>query len=104
MKNEYGSDVVALTQGPRHHFFGYFDIQTCDSTGKYVLAMESDFDDHFPRADDTATIGMVEWETASYVQSNPVEEARISTIVVQPSDSGRVRRLPRDRHRGVTEH
>ena len=66
MKNEYGFDVVALTQGPWHHFFGYFDIQTCDSTGKYVLAMESDFDDRFPRADDTATIGMVEWETKRF--------------------------------------
>ncbi len=73
MKNEYGFDVVALTQGPRHHFFGYFDIQTCDSTGSYVLAMESDFDDHFPRADDTATIGMVEWETKRF---HPLTETR----------------------------
>ena len=73
MKNEYGFDVVALTQGPRHHFFGYFDIQTCDSTGKYVLAMESDFDDRFPTADDTATIGMAEWETKRF---HPLAETR----------------------------
>ena len=66
MKNEHGYEVVALAQGPKHHFFGYYDIQTCDSTGKYVLAIESDFDDHFPTADDTATIGMMEWETKIY--------------------------------------
>lgn len=73
MENEYGFDVVALTQSPRHHFFGYFDIQTCDSTGKYVLAMESDFDDRFPTADDTATIGIVEWETKRF---QPLAETR----------------------------
>ena len=48
MKNEYGFDVIALTRGPKHHFFGYYDIQTWDSTGRYVLALESDFDDRFP--------------------------------------------------------
>ena len=73
MKNEYGFNVVALTQGPKHHFFGYFDIQACDSTGNYVLAMESDFDDHFPTADDTSTIGMVEWETKKF---HPLTETR----------------------------
>ena len=36
MKNEYGFEVIALTQGPKHHFFGYYDIQTWDSTGRHV--------------------------------------------------------------------
>jgi hypothetical protein len=66
MINEFGFDVVALTKGPKHHFFGYYDIQTWDSTGKYVLALESDFDDRFPAPDDTVTIGMVEWETKEF--------------------------------------
>ena len=66
MRNEYGFDVIALTQGPKHHFFGYYDIQTWDSTGKYVLALESDFDDRFPTARDTAVVGMVEWETREF--------------------------------------
>ena len=77
MRNEYGFEVIALTGGPKHHFFGYYDIQTWDSTGKYVLALESDFDDRpvthrpanliiFPTAGDTATVGMVEWETRTF--------------------------------------
>ena len=66
MKNEHGFEVVALTRGPKHHFFGYYDIQTWDSTGSYVLALESDFDDRFPTAADTAVVGMVEWETRRF--------------------------------------
>ena len=73
MKTEYGFNIEALTRGPKQHFFGYFDIQTWDSKDKYVLAMESDFDDHFPRADDAATIGMVEWETKEF---HPLIETR----------------------------
>ena len=53
MPNEYKFDAIPLTRGPKHHFFGYYDIQTWDSTGKYVLALESEFDDRFPTADDT---------------------------------------------------
>jgi len=66
MKNEYGFDVIPITQGPKHHFFGYYDIQTWDSTSTYVLAMETSFDDRFPFANETATIGMVEWETKKF--------------------------------------
>lgn len=66
MRNEYGFVVIALTRGPKHHFFGYYDIQTWDSTGRYVLALESDFDDRFPDAGDTAVVGMVEWETRRF--------------------------------------
>jgi hypothetical protein len=73
MTNEYGFEVVPLTQGPRHHFFGYYDIQTWDSTGKYVLALESAFDDRFPTAEDTVTIGMVEWESRAF---HPLTETR----------------------------
>ena len=73
MKNEYGFEVIALTQGPKHHFFGYYDIQTWDSTGRYVLALESDFDDRFPTARDTAVVGMVEWETRRF---HPLTETK----------------------------
>ena len=73
MTNEYGYEVIALTRGPKHHFFGYYDIQTWDSTGKYILAMESDFDDRFPTAADAATIGMIEWETGEF---HPLAETR----------------------------
>ena len=72
MLNKYGFDVIPLTQG-KHHFFGYYDIPTWDSTGQYVLALESDFDDRFPTAEDAATIGMVELETKEF---HPLTETR----------------------------
>ena len=73
MRNEYGFEVIGLTRGPKHHFFGYYDIQTWDSTGRYVLALESDFDDRFPTAEDTAVVGMVEWETRRF---HPLTQTR----------------------------
>lgn len=73
MTNEYGFNVIPITQGPKHHFFGYYDIQTWDSTSTYVLALECSFDDRFPTAEETATIGMVEWETKQF---HPLTETR----------------------------
>ena len=66
-------NVVQLTRGPKHHFFGYYDMPTWDSTDRYVLALESDFDDRFPTAEDTAVIGMVDWETKEF---NKLAETR----------------------------
>jgi hypothetical protein len=40
--------VDNLTGGPRHHFFGYHDKYPWDSTGRYVLALETGFMDRPP--------------------------------------------------------
>jgi len=37
--------VCSLTRGPRRHFFGYYDKCPWDSTGRYALALETDFAD-----------------------------------------------------------
>jgi hypothetical protein len=50
----------AVTRGPKHHWFGYYDKCPWDSTGRYLLAMESDFCDRQPRADDAIQLGMVD--------------------------------------------
>ena len=50
----------AITQGPKHHFFGYYGICPWDATGQYVLCLESDFHDRPPGAGDTAAVGLVE--------------------------------------------
>ena len=40
-------DFVArpITQGPKHHFFGYYGICPWNSTGQYHLCLQSDFHD-----------------------------------------------------------
>jgi hypothetical protein len=50
----------AVTRGPKHHWFGYYDKCPWDQTGRYLLAMESTFCDRQPRADDAITLGTVD--------------------------------------------
>lgn len=49
-----------ITQGPLHHWFGYYDKQEFDPSGRYVLGMSVDFEHRSPRPDDRITIGMVD--------------------------------------------
>ena len=50
----------AITRPPGHHFFGYYDMRPWDPTGRYHLCLEVAFMDRPPRADDIATIGMID--------------------------------------------
>jgi len=50
----------AVTRGPKHHFFGYYDKHQWDATGRYLLCQEVSFIDRPPRADDEITVGMVD--------------------------------------------
>ncbi len=50
----------AVTKGPMHHWFGYYDKCPWDKAGRYLLAMESEFCDRQPTAKDAITVGMVD--------------------------------------------
>ncbi len=50
----------AVTQGPKHHFFGYYDKTPWDQTGRYLLGMEIDFINRQPKPGETLTLGMVD--------------------------------------------
>ena len=50
----------AVTKGPNHHFFGYYDKCPWDATGRYLLAMESAFCDRQPKSGEELTLGMVD--------------------------------------------
>ena len=49
-----------LTQGPKHHWFGYYDKEQIDPSGRYVLAMEVDFEHRTPRVGDAVGIGFID--------------------------------------------
>lgn len=49
-----------ITQGPRHHWFGYYDKLQFDPTSRFVLGMEVPFEHRSPRSDDIIKIGMVD--------------------------------------------
>ncbi len=50
----------AVTRGPKHHFFGYYDKQQWDARGRYLLCQEVGFIDRPPTPDDSVTVGMVD--------------------------------------------
>jgi hypothetical protein len=52
--------VRAVTQGPRAHFFGYYDKPPWDPSGRYMLALEADPVDRLPLAGEKAVIGLIE--------------------------------------------
>lgn len=52
--------VRAITRGPKFHWFGYYDKLEFDPTGRYVLGMETDFENQSPEAGDKIRVGMVD--------------------------------------------
>lgn len=51
-----------ITQGPPHHWFGYYDKLEFDPTGRYVLAAQVDFEGRSPEPDDTIRVGYIDLE------------------------------------------
>jgi len=50
----------AVTRGPKHHWFAYYDKLQFDPTQRYLLGMEVDFEHRSPAPDDVIKIGMVD--------------------------------------------
>ena len=50
----------AVTRGPRHHSFGYYDKSPWDASGRYLLALQAPFCERSPGSDDAATLGVVD--------------------------------------------
>lgn len=55
----------AITQGPKHHYFGYYELCPWDVTSRYVLGMETDFFHRGQTAEDVLTIGMIDTATGN---------------------------------------
>lgn len=49
----------AVTAGPRHHFFGYYEKCPWNASGNVLLAHEAAFNDRPPGANDSVTVGLV---------------------------------------------
>ncbi len=56
----FNKQPIKLTSGPKQHWFGYYDKQQMDPTGRYVLGMEVDTFYRSPTNSDTLKIGMVD--------------------------------------------
>lgn len=62
---ETGVPCQSITQGPKSHWFSYYDKLQFDATDRYVLGMEVDFDDRPPTADDVLRLGMVDLKSGN---------------------------------------
>ncbi|MBM3744865.1 MAG: hypothetical protein FJW34_03600 [Acidobacteria bacterium] len=58
----------ALTHGPRHHFFGYYGICPWNQSGRWLVCLESEFQDHLPRPEEAAAVGVVDARTGEFRQ------------------------------------
>jgi len=56
--------VRAITQGPKFHWFSYYDKLQFDPAGRYALGMEVDFEHRSPKTDDVIKIGMADLKNA----------------------------------------
>ena len=54
--------IRAITGGPKHHWFGYYDKWQFDPSSRIALGMQVDFEHRSPRADDVIRIGMIDTE------------------------------------------
>jgi hypothetical protein len=63
-----GFKIRTLTSGPKHHFFGYYGISPWNRSGRRLVCLESEFQDHLPQPDEAASIGLVNAETGAFTK------------------------------------
>lgn len=69
--------VSQLTHGPGNHFFGYIGhVQNIpwNGNGRYIVALETDFQDHMPRASDAAAIVLIDTQDKNAII--PIDKTR----------------------------
>jgi hypothetical protein len=115
-------EARAVTRGPKHHFFGYYDKSPWDVTGRYLLAMEVDFTGRDPKPGEALILGMVDlkqenkyipldttpawcWQQGTMLQwlgSAPDREVIYNDVdgdhyisIIRDVHNGKTRKLPR---------
>lgn len=52
--------ATAVTSGPQAHWFGYYDKDQLDPTGRYLLALRTSFEHRLPKPGEAAEVGMID--------------------------------------------
>ncbi|MDH5398014.1 MAG: hypothetical protein OEX02_07700, partial [Cyclobacteriaceae bacterium] len=58
--------VRRLTHGPKHHFFGYYDMSPWNRDESKLVCLESEFQHRLPNPGETANIGFVAPDTGDF--------------------------------------
>ena len=64
----------AITRGPLHHWFGYYDKREFDPSSRYVLSNEVSFEGRAPTGDDSISVGFV--DTHEHDRWHPIGQSR----------------------------
>lgn len=71
----HSPSAQAVTCGPAHHHFGYYDKCPWNESGRYILGLETGFMDRPPSAADRADIGVIDlheesvWRTIDHTHA-----------------------------------
>jgi len=60
---DFQLEVKQITRGPKQHFFGYIGhVRTIpwNQSGRYIVAMQTDFQDHMPKPNEAAEIILID--------------------------------------------
>jgi hypothetical protein len=57
--------AVAVTAGPKFHWFSFYDMPQFDPSGRYLLGMEVDFENRSPKPDDEIRIGLIDLQAGN---------------------------------------
>jgi hypothetical protein len=52
--------IRKITQGPKFHWFGYYDKLQFDPSGRYLLGQQVEFEGRSPKADDVVRVGLID--------------------------------------------
>ena len=58
-------EAEAVTRGPQHHFFGYYDKTPWDATGRYLLGIQTTFIDRPPKPGEAAVLGRIDTQSGN---------------------------------------
>ena len=71
MSDSFELEVEQITYGPKHHFFGYIgQSQTVpwNQSGRYIVALRNDFQDHMPGPGEAADVILIDTENGYSIQ------------------------------------
>ena len=64
-----GIDAKVITPSDGgHYFFGYYDLQPFDSTGRYHLCHKVGFEGRIPEADEVCELGVIDLKTNEFIK------------------------------------
>lgn len=68
---DFTAKVSSVTSGPKNHFFGYIGhVRTIpwNASGRYIVALQTDFQNRMPRADDAADIILIDTQKDNAIE------------------------------------